>query len=100
MGTSVSPCRVALRRAALHGLFQLHARSFKHRLAHVQGLTPVHFSAQHKRFLVDREHIYGLFGGCLGDVCGWGRLGCILCQKWHRLSRKVDECKPLPTSSL
>jgi len=21
--------------------------------------------------------------------------GCILCQKWLKLSRKVDECKPL-----
>ena len=27
-----------------------------------------------------------------------GGLGCILCQKWLRLSSKVDECKPLPTA--
>ena len=30
----------------------------------------------------------------LGGI--WGCLGCILCQKWLRLSWKVEECKPLP----
>jgi hypothetical protein len=29
-----------------------------------------------------------------------GSVGCILCQKWLRLTGKVDECKPLPCSSL
>jgi hypothetical protein len=43
----------------------------------------------------------GAFRGCLGvveQVLGgiWGCLGCILCQKWLRLSWKVEECKPLP----
>jgi len=28
--------------------------------------------------------------------CSRGCLGCILCQKALKLSRKVDECKPLP----
>ena len=52
-----------------------------------QGLTPVHFSAQRKRFLWDR----GMFRGC--SWCIWGVvggiigcLGCILCQKRLRLS--------------
>jgi hypothetical protein len=26
-----------------------------------------------------------------------GRLGCILYRKWLKLSREVDECKPLPS---
>ena len=52
--------------------------------ASIQGLTPVHFSAQHKRFLWGREYTQGLFGKCYGGVMG--RLGCILCQKRLRLS--------------
>jgi len=36
-------------------------------------------------------------GGVLGVVGGMtGYLECILCEKRLRLSRKVDECKPLP----
>jgi hypothetical protein len=40
--------------------------------------------------------VEGLFRGCqevLGGIRGC--LGCVLCQKWLRLSIKVDECKPL-----
>jgi len=34
-----------------------------------------------------------LYRGCVGGVRGC--LRCILCQKRLRLSRKVDECRPL-----
>ena len=33
-----------------------------------QGLTLVHFSAERKRFLWDRECIEGLFRGCCASV--------------------------------
>jgi len=36
-----------------------------------QGLTLVQFSAQRKRFLRDSGCIWGLFGGCLGDLGGY-----------------------------
>ena len=42
--------------------------------AHGQGLTLVHFVAQCKQFLWDRGCIYGLFGGCLGDIIGYQRV--------------------------
>jgi len=56
-----------------------------------QGLTLVHFSAQHKRFLWDRRCIHrsfeGLFVVCQGVSGGiQGCSGCILCQKRLRLS--------------
>ena len=35
-----------------------------------------------------------MFMSCFGVLRGI--YGCILCQKWLRLSWKVDECKPLP----
>jgi len=62
-----------------------------------QGLALVHFSAQLKRFLRDMGYISGCVGGVWGVLGGIkGCLGCILCQKRLRLSRKVDDCKPLP----
>ena len=55
--------------------------------AGLQGLTLVHFSAQHKRFLWDR----GVFTGCVVGAQGLtgyfrGGSGCILSQKRLRLS--------------
>ena len=55
-----------------------------------QGLTLVHFSTQHKRFLWDR----GASRSCLGGVSKVsgdmrsirGCSGCSLCQKWLKLS--------------
>jgi hypothetical protein len=37
----------------------------------MQGFTLVHFSAQRKRFVWDRECIQGLFGVCLVGVRGY-----------------------------
>jgi hypothetical protein len=41
--------------------------------ASAQGLTLAHFSAQLKRFLLDKGCVWGLFRGCLGAV--WGCQG-------------------------
>jgi len=68
-----------------------------------QGLTLVHFSAQLERILRDRGEMGVCFGGpwqvtrVLRRIRGC--LGCILCQKRLRLSRKVDQCKPLGTGT-
>jgi len=61
----------------------------------LQGLKLVHFSAQRKRFLWDRGCIQGVFQEVLEDIRGCSRFN--LCQKRLRLSRKVSECKPLPS---
>jgi len=37
----------------------------------LQGLTLVHFSAQHERFMWDRGYIAGLLRGCLGGARGY-----------------------------
>jgi hypothetical protein len=40
--------------------------------------------------------VYGVFRRCQGVLRSIrGCSGCIMCQKRHRLSREVDECKPL-----
>jgi len=61
-----------------------------------QGLTLVHFSAQHKRILWDRGEFRDYLRGVSQVLAGGrGSLGCILCRKRLRLSREVDQCKPL-----
>ena len=67
--------RMALRHrlgriASLRCVPSLGMSSCARRLAFVQGLPLVHFSAQCKRFLWDRECIQGLLRGCLSNVRG------------------------------
>ena len=38
------------------------------------------------------QRVLRVYHGVLGDVPG---AFCLVCQTWLRLSRKVDECKPL-----
>jgi len=65
-----------------------------------QGLTPVHFSTQRKRFLWDRVCIKGLFRGCFGGVRGyWGCQGVFrvyYVSETAQVELKVDACRPLP----
>jgi hypothetical protein len=58
-----------------------------------QGLTPVHYSAQRKRFLVDRGYSWGLLrvlvgGGCEVSGVFTGCLGCIFVSETAHVELK------------